>query len=619
MNPFSILALLSVVADLYLGIYVLRLDVRARTNRVFFLMCLTLAIWSLGNGFIYSAHDKAEIWHWHRITAFGWALVGGIYLHFVISMVKPWLLKQWWIYPVLYVPGILCVYKVYQDYFTVIDFARGPYGWYEIGAPLDIGFILFILYFSSYVLIGSYMIWQASQKAATNRERLQYRILTIAPILALTTGIIPAVIMPARHVPIPNMDSSIVMIWVFGVWYAIARYRLLTLTPAIATSEIIGRIKEIMILTDPQAKIIMTNKYTEGVLGYSKEELIGISAFSLFEDQDMAQAGYNHMLAGMDGIADLICVAKNGERLTFRFTGSAIWDKLNDLVGIVIVGQNQRPIMRIKEEIMEKEKAQASLQESYAKLEELNQMKTDFLSTVSHELRTPLTSILGFTSIIRNKLEGSIIPGIDPADKKRCKDASVIQHDLGIIISESHRLTSLINDVLDISKMESGSLELNMQIHYIADIVNRAITATAGLFTQRNTALVTDIEPDLPPIMGDHDRLIQVLINLISNAVKFTPNGTVTCRAQLEDDQIIVSVSDTGIGIAAADLEVIFEKFKQVGDTLTDKPQGTGLGLPICQQIITMHNGHIWAESAPGNGATFFFSLPVETPQELGV
>jgi CheY-like chemotaxis protein len=139
----------------------------------------------------------------------------------------------------------------------------------------------------------------------------------------------------------------------------------------------------------------------------------------------------------------------------------------------------------------------------------------------------------------------------------------------------------------------------------------RASAATSSLISHAGLTLVTDIEPELPTIVGDRDRLIQVVINLISNAVKFTPSGTITCSARREGEQVLMSVADTGVGIAPEDQETVFEQFRQAGDTLTDKPRGTGLGLPICREIVEHHGGHIWVESRVGVGSTFAFTLPI--------
>lgn len=245
---------------------------------------------------------------------------------------------------------------------------------------------------------------------------------------------------------------------------------------------------------------------------------------------------------------------------------------------------------------------------------EVDQMKTDFISTVSHELRTPLTSVLGFAKLIQKKLEDVVLPAVTADDKKTQRTVKQVRENLHIIIAEGDRLTSLINDVLDIAKIEAGKVEWNMQPLAIAELVERAIAATSVLAQAAQLKVVCHIEPDLPDVMGDRDRLIQVLINLISNAIKFTDAGTVTCQARSHNDSIMVSVIDQGIGIAIEDQPKVFEKFKQVGEIMTDKPKGTGLGLPICKQIIEHHQGQLWVESQLGQGSVFSFSLPLHTP-----
>jgi signal transduction histidine kinase len=248
---------------------------------------------------------------------------------------------------------------------------------------------------------------------------------------------------------------------------------------------------------------------------------------------------------------------------------------------------------------------------------EVDRMKTDFLSTVSHELRTPLTSVLGFTKIIKKKLEEAIFPELTFVDKKNERAIKRVRDNIDIILSEGDRLTALINDVLDIAKLEAGKLEWKTESFSISEVIERATAATSALFEQKRLPLIKDIAPELPEVIGDRDRIIQVAINLLSNAVKFTQKGFVTCRATMIGSEIIVSVIDTGTGINEAELQTVFEKFKQVGDTLTDKPRGTGLGLAICKQIIEHHGGRIWVESKLGRGSNFSFSLPVTVKIEL--
>jgi signal transduction histidine kinase/DNA-binding response OmpR family regulator len=244
--------------------------------------------------------------------------------------------------------------------------------------------------------------------------------------------------------------------------------------------------------------------------------------------------------------------------------------------------------------------------------EEADAAKSAFLSTVSHELRTPLTSVLGFAKIIKRRLEERIFPLVQTDEKKVRQTIQQVEENLRVVVSEGERLTKLIDDVLDLAKIEAGKLEWHMESVSMGDIIDRATAATASLFEQKGLRMVREVDDGLPHITGDRDRLIQVVINLISNAVKFTDTGSVTCLAEQRDGDIVVSVIDTGLGIAPSDQPKVFERFKQVGDTLTDKPKGTGLGLPICKEIVEHHRGHIWVESAIGRGSTFSFSLPIE-------
>lgn len=248
---------------------------------------------------------------------------------------------------------------------------------------------------------------------------------------------------------------------------------------------------------------------------------------------------------------------------------------------------------------------------------EVDQMKTDFISTVSHELRTPLTSVLGFAKIIKKKLDDVIFPLLSAEDQKVQRNIKQVGDNIDIIVSEGARLTTLINDVLDIAKMEAGKVDWKMEPLQVTEVVERVIATSSALFQQKNLELIQDIDSGLPEIIGDRDRLIQVLINLISNSVKFTDSGSVTCRVKKNDSKLTVSVIDTGTGITEVDLEKVFEKFKQVGDTLTDKPKGTGLGLPICKQIVEHHGGRIWVESELGKGSNFSFTLPISAATEL--
>ncbi|WP_071819087.1 sensor histidine kinase [Rippkaea orientalis] len=218
---------------------------------------------------------------------------------------------------------------------------------------------------------------------------------------------------------------------------------------------------------------------------------------------------------------------------------------------------------------------------------------------------------MGFAALILDKLNRVIFPWVAIGDQPTQKAIQQVRNNLEIIVAESERLTSLINDVLDIAKIESGKVEWNFESVSPIIILERAIISTSSLFEDKNLRLIRDFSPDLPLIRGDQDRLIQVVINLLSNAVKFTEVGSVTCQAQQNQEYLVIAITDTGIGIPHNEQNKVFDRFQQVGNVLTNKPQGNGLGLSICRQIIEHHGGQIWVESQLGQGSTFFFTLPL--------
>jgi Na+/proline symporter/nitrogen-specific signal transduction histidine kinase len=252
----------------------------------------------------------------------------------------------------------------------------------------------------------------------------------------------------------------------------------------------------------------------------------------------------------------------------------------------------------LKQKSQELIAATDELRAANQRLQELDRLKDDFISTVTHELRTPLTSIRAFSEILRDS------PELDVAERQRF---------LAIIIQESERLTRLINQVLDLAKLESGRAEWQSSRIDMRAVIEDSLDATGQLFRAKSIALEARLPDHVPPVSADRDRLVQVLINLLSNAAKFVAagEGRVVVELRQVAGAVRVEVSDNGPGIAVEDQRIIFEKFRQAGDTMTEKPQGTGLGLPISRQIIDHLGGRLWVESTPGQGATFGFELPV--------
>ena len=256
---------------------------------------------------------------------------------------------------------------------------------------------------------------------------------------------------------------------------------------------------------------------------------------------------------------------------------------------------------RLEHKSRELEAATAELREANERLKELDRLKDDFVSTVTHELRTPLTSIRAFTEILLDD------PDVELEQRKKF---------LGIITKETERLTRLINQVLDLAKIESGKAEWAESRIDMREVIVDTLAAMGQLFDEKKIAVEARLPEKVSAVNADLDRMIQVMLNLLSNAMKFCdPNvGWIYIALVEMDDHLQIDVRDNGRGIGRDDQAAIFSKFRQVGDTLTDKPHGSGLGLHISRQIVEHFGGRMWVESAPGEGACFSFTLPIGNP-----
>jgi signal transduction histidine kinase len=238
------------------------------------------------------------------------------------------------------------------------------------------------------------------------------------------------------------------------------------------------------------------------------------------------------------------------------------------------------------------------LRRVYGELETASRHKSEFLANMSHELRTPLNAIIGFSQLLRERLFGEI----NPKQEEYLDD----------ILSSSNHLLSLINDVLDLSKVEAGQVELDIADFSLHETLERGVVMVRDRAVRNGVALSLQLGPNIDDVRGDERRVRQVVFNVLSNAVKFTPaGGNVVVASTRENGEVRVSVTDTGPGIAVEDQERIFEEFQQT-DVGAKQREGTGLGLAVSKRLVELHGGRIWVESELGRGSRFVFTLPSE-------
>jgi signal transduction histidine kinase len=266
--------------------------------------------------------------------------------------------------------------------------------------------------------------------------------------------------------------------------------------------------------------------------------------------------------------------------------------------------QLQEANTRLKQEVEERERAQREMREAKDAADTANQAKSAFLANMSHELRTPLNAVIGFSELLEQQIFGEL-------NGKQ-------QTYVGNVLVSGRHLLQLVNDILDISKVEAGRMDLAYErtpIGSIIDVVRSVITAVAA---KKGIELDVDVPPALPEVYVDPGRIKQVLYNLIANAIKFTPRGgTVRVSARADAKHVVVLVADTGVGIAKADLPRLFREFEQLPQANGARPEGTGLGLALTRRLVELHGGKVAVESELGKGSTFSVFLPLKSPDEI--
>ena len=301
-------------------------------------------------------------------------------------------------------------------------------------------------------------------------------------------------------------------------------------------------------------------------------------------------------------------IRKDGSTVFTEVRASLERDNQGNPIGIVSVVTDITERRSLEQEIAQYTQ---TLETANEELQQLDRMKDEFISTVSHELRTPLTSIKGSAEILLT---------FDDDDRETRMEF------LRIINKECDRLTRLVTDVLDLSRMESRQMSWVWEDADMPEIVAAAVDGTQSLLMQKDLYIKVELDHGLPGLWNDRDRLVQVVTNLLSNSIKFTPRGgriwinAKKVKANASDglgEKLEICVSDTGIGIPESEFGNIFQKFTQVGEKLSDKPTGTGLGLPICKEIVEFFGGEIWVKSTPGKGSSFFFTVPVTAEEQI--
>lgn len=341
------------------------------------------------------------------------------------------------------------------------------------------------------------------------------------------------------------------------------------------TEAVMHSITEGLVVVDSQGKVIMMNPAAEKLLGAPKKDKIGKSLLEGLKEEQLVSLVKTSSGKGEGKEIELISKEEETKRV-LRASSAVVEDENGQTVGMV------------------------SVLSDITKQKELDRLKSNFVANVSHELRTPLVSIDKSLALLLSGDQGAV----SPTQKQLL---SIAQRNL-------KRLSNLINDLLDLSKLEAGRMEIKRESVSIKDVIFETVEGLSTWARSKSIQMSVDVADNLPNVNIDPNRIAQVLNNLIGNAIKFTPaNGKITVFAELADNPrcIKISVQDTGIGIPKEDLDKVFDRFYQSGERSLTDISGTGIGLAISKEIVELHGGRIWAESEPEKGARFIFTLPL--------
>jgi PAS domain S-box-containing protein len=378
--------------------------------------------------------------------------------------------------------------------------------------------------------------------------------------------------------------------------------------------ELLEAAPDAIMQVDADGRIILLNRVAEDMFGYSRDELLGQPVEVLIPQelharhvQHRAHYRQNPMTRTMGTGLALEGIRKNGSRFPVEISLSPSDAAEGFRVTAIIRDTTERRTaeesLRKVREVYTQQLAQANaeLEMTNRELERANRLKSEFLASMSHELRTPLHTIIGFSELLGEELEG-------PLNEKQHR---FVQH----IHKDSLHLLELINDVLDISKIEADRLELRPEAFDFTALLAESLASVRSLAEAKSHIL--ESASNVPhAVEADRLRIKQVLVNLLSNAIKFTPEGgRIGVDARVQESAVVVSVSDTGIGIPPEEHESIFDKFHQVGATTKGVREGTGLGLAITKRLVEQHGGSISVQSKPRQGSTFVFTLPLESAE----
>jgi len=599
MNILPFAHFFCIIVYIYLAVLILYRDPKILLNRSSAAIMICLALWNFGDLFIHSPDStlsKEKVILLQNISSFGWVSFVSATLCFSVAFSKrEKLMKKKWFLFILFILPLLFIYKQWTNY-ILVNPLRQPYGW-SFESAKTIWVYLFYIYFLLLTLLSIYLIFAYGRKTRIPIVKKQAVIISYSLLACLILGTLVDVgTQELKLNNIPGIGDLFVFIAAIGFIYAILKYQFLTITPAIAAENIISSMDELLILLDQEGNILKVNKATLDSSQYDIDELEGKSITIILKNDDFKQnilekITEEEVIKNHNGSL----LSKNGKNVPIIYSSSPIKNEDKIVIGTVFIARD----------ITELELNRLELVKAKEKAEESDRLKSAFLANMSHEIRTPMNGILGFAGLLKE-------PDLTGEEQ---------QEFIAVIEQSGVRMLNIINDIISISKVESGQMEVSISDTNINDQIDfiDAFFKPEALNNGIQLICKKTLTNEEAILKTDREKVYAVLTNLVKNAIKFTIVGSIEFGYQKKGDFIEFYVKDTGSGVSKQHQKIIFERFRQGSESLNRKYEGAGLGLSISKAYVEMLGGQIWVESEEGKGSTFYFTLPYNAKSEIKV
>lgn len=639
MNFLSLAHFSAFLIYVWLSVFILSKNPKAKLNQVTAMLFACFAVWNLTTAFYYAAATKPGALFWLNLTSFCWCSLASLFLWFTFVFTNMEKVSNHWYFHFLnFLFPALFIYQQFKGNLAY-DVTKEFYGWASIWSGSIWPQLLYAHYFL-FFSIGLYFNFDLIKKTKLIHEKKRAKLVIISGSISLILSTVTDIILVYfKATVIPPLGSIFILLWAGGIVFAITKYKLMVLTPAYAATDILATMSDSLILVDPAGQILEVNQATLELLGFSKPEVIGQPVTFLFSESTPGFKKFDLGKLFQENAPKELLISlrtKNGKGIPVSFSGALMRDQEDNVIGVIVIARDLRELLRLQEKeqefIVAKARSEAleeRAQELQAAYHKLQTTQTILLQAekmaavgqlaggVAHEINNPIGIILGFAQSIVRKL----------------KDDDLLYLPLKSIEREAVRCKKLVGYLLTFSrsgKTQAETIDINI-------IIDETISLIATRAKVKNIEIIKEYSPGLPQIMANKNQLQQVIMNLCNNAidaieavnkteagdqtVAANSLGAVDSRPGVDKitiftgvivNQIQIRISDTGLGMTDEVKKHLFEPFfttKEIG-------KGTGLGLSLCYEIIQKHQGVIEVESEAGKGATFVVKLPIGEPKK---